>query len=1561
MSVRRKTLVGSPKRRKRPRGHRAPHAFGFELLEPRLALSSHPLITEFVANNISTLRDGNGVASDWIEIHNPTSQAINLAGWHLTDDAGNLDRWTFPAQPQSVLDPGEYLIVFASSQSVETYIDPAGYLHTDFALSDDGEYLALTDPANIIVHEYAPQFPRQLLNVSYGLLNNTSMVTLIGPAHQATAIVPTNGALDAPSASVAPAWTLPGFNDASWSTSAAGTGVGFDFGDDAPPGGANGTILPGLIGFDLTDADQNGVLDGTIFEGGPATWPTGEQPPRALDNTSTTKWLAFQATGAPYGFRFAGGLQHAVNAYTITSANDAATRDPYSWTLSGSNDGVNYTQIDTRSAQSFASRFQTKLYEFTNTTAYEYYRFDFKTKFGVTGLEADRPSANAIQMAEIELFNRNPIDFSPLIDMDVEAAWLPQQTSVYHRVQFNVDDPSALLSLSLELQYDDGIVVYLNGTRVASANAPATVPNFQSNATAQRDNAAALVPQTFDLTAHLGNLVAGTNVLAVHVLNIGDGSEDLLSRPQLFARTLVDDTPVEVYMPEPTPGALNINGYVGLVEPPQFSVERGFYNAPFPLTLASATPSAELYYTIDGSPPTPENGTLYTGPISISGTRAVRAQAFLDGYLSADSVTHTYLFINDIVRQNYQATLNAGFPASWGGVAADYGLDPDVIGNFDQFGNSLGSDLFGGIYAATIKNDLQAIPSLSIVLDIDDMFGPNGIYTNSTLEGFNWERPTSVELIYPDDTTGFQIDAGIQMHGGAFRRHDLSRKHSFRLVFKGIYEGNTKLDYAWFGEDAATSFDTIVLRMDSNDGYAWSSAGSAAQYARDEWGRRTQADLGHHASHGTRVHLYINGFYWGIYNPVERADASFAESYYGGDKSQWDAINDGSPVDGNLAAWNTLNSLSQAVSAASTEAARTDAYMKVLGLNPDGTDNPSFETYLDAFNYVDYLLLNFYGANVDWPHRNWYAARRQGPDSEGFFLHSWDYETALDLAGSSVNTNNLSASVEAAAPYSHLNASQEFRVLFGDRVHRALFNDGALASANSIARYQEIIQELQPVIVAESARWGDMHRSTPYTKVEWQAETQNVVNFLSNRHNIFLQQLRTAGLYPNVVAPTFSQHGGNVPAGFDVAITAPAGAIWYTLDGSDPRMLGGEISPTAVLYQGSPVVIPTTRTLRARVLSGGQWSALNEATFVTPANSIRITELHYNPAEYPGVADPQDMEFFELLNSGSETVNFAGVQIAGFADEPYTFADGLELNAGGRIIVAKNPAVFQFVYGPGHNVAPNGYGTSNLSNGGERVILRGPSGETLQDFDFADAAPWPAAADGGGPSLEIVNPLGDPTNPANWRASLYVGGSPGASGVPGDYDGNSVVDEADHVRWRAGYGLSVARGTAADGNSDGVVDTADYVVWRKGFAGTSAAAAVATAVLSEESGPNETAETADPRPTNAIDVIDLVLGGLFLQPDNDHVARSHVRSYRPTTAPVRVEDALLLTEQYADEQAGSSSSILATGKVLTSHDGERSETDKVFAELCGELLSSVYSGDGTNLDIAERDLAVVAL
>ena len=70
------------------------------------------------------------------------------------------------------------------------------------------------------------------------------------------------------------------------------------------------------------------------------------------------------------------------------------------------------------------------------------------------------------------------------------------------------------------------------------------------------------------------------------------------------------------------------------------------------------------------------------------------------------------------------------------------------------------------------------------------------------------------------------------------------------------------------------------------------------------------------------------------------------------------------------------------------------------------------------------------------------------------------------------------------------------------------------------------------------------------------------------------------------------------------------------------------------------------------------------------------------------MADDEDLEFIELTNISNQPISLAGVQIGEFANTPFTFADGIVLAAGERMIVARSPATFQAFYGSGFNVAP---------------------------------------------------------------------------------------------------------------------------------------------------------------------------------------------------------------------------------------------------------------------------------
>jgi len=980
-------------------------------------------------------------------------------------------------------------------------------------------------------------------------------------------------------------------------------------------------------------------------------------------------------------------------------------------------------------------------------------------------------------------FSDGQAEFDQIIATDVGAESRGVNASLWTRIEFQVDNALLFDTLTLRMKYDDGFVAYINGTEVASRNAPTPLA-YDSAATAAHPDPQAVLFEDIDISDHLGAIDDGVNVLAVHALNVSAADGDLLVLPEL---TAVSELVGPQYMTTPTPRAANIPGAVDVVADTTFSVDRGFYTDPFDVEITCATPGAEIYYTLDGSWPSDTDGTRYTSAIHVAGQTVLRAAAYKPGWIPSNADTQTYIFLDDVVNQDYQASLDAGLPTSWGSTSPDYGMDPDVIGTFDESGNPNGDDNYGGIYAATIRDDLMSIPTVSIVMDADDMFGSNGIYTYSTRRGIAWERATSAELIHPDGSEGFQVNCGIRIQGGYFRSHGATRKHSLRLLFKEDY-GPSKLEFPWFGDDAVDNFDTITLRAGANDGYAWTGAKYTEQYTRDEFGRRLQLAAGRPAPHGDFVHLYINGVYWGLYNPVERPDDAFSASYFGGDKDDWDAVHVSEVNAGTRDAWNQM--LSQSAAAGGSN----DEYMKLQGLNPDGTPNPAYPNLLDVEAYIDYLLVGVWGGNWDWPWKNWWAGRNRTDASTGFQFYTWDFENTIgnNLSRSPLNKNALNndwtGNDNAGQAHTSLKPNAEYKLLFADRAHRLLYNGGVLTPEFLIPLYTEVAGTVERAVVAESARWGDSHFSTPLTLADWYDADTNYSDgragrgwildyYLPNRTDIVKGQLKGKGLYPNLDAPVFHidgsyQHGGDVAPGAQFTMPDADGTIYYTLDGADPRQFGGAIVGTEYT-SGQVIPLSQATRVRARVYSGGTWSALNDTTFyVSPPapGEVTVTELNYHPHDptpdelaIDPTFTPGDFEFVEMLNTSDRTVELSDVKFTHGVDYAFTLDAPVTLAAGQYAVLVANPSAFEARYGTGVNVV--GVFDGSLENAGERVALAHPLTETLEAFEYGDSGNWPNRADGSGSTLEIVDPAEDHTDPANWRSSSEYGGSPGYAGA----------------------------------------------------------------------------------------------------------------------------------------------------------------------------------------------------
>jgi hypothetical protein len=557
------------------------------------------------------------------------------------------------------------------------------------------------------------------------------------------------------------------------------------------------------------------------------------------------------------------------------------------------------------------------------------------------------------------------------------------------------------------------------------------------------------------------------------------------------------------FFPVPTPAADNNGAYLGEIEKVEFSKERGFYDASFNLTLACTTSGANIYYTTDGRSPvigevnTPTS-IRYTTQIPVSSSKNyIRAAAIKTGWKPAPIETHTY------------------------------------------------------IYGAS--DAIKSMPVFAIVGDPNEsLWAPNGVMSDAN-RSFGYEKPVSLEVIDSAADSNYQIDCGLRIHGNA--RYDYTvgddwltcwvnwwpggnmNKFSFRFYFRSEY-GNNRFEYPFFIFTPEVSRQQcIVLRGGKND--------MCTPFVKDEFWRRLFKEMGGVQLTGRLVNLYINGVYKAFYNPTGRSNAQFYQEFYQS-QNAFDVITnggDGVIRDGDMTAWTNFL-----------------GYIDTQDLSiPANYDYVASK--FDITNFIDYLIVQIHSGNFDWPNNNW-DVHRERTDNGKFRFGIWDAEgTELWYFGS--NCEKCADTAFHRFPsydqqglnrgpwpicriYRKLKANPNFRQLFADRIHKHYNNDGIMSHDYLMLSWAQTVDEVRPVL--------------PWIDSGAPAFIANV--FLPRREPYVLAAFHDSGLFNNAIgAPVFNvngsyKFGGYVSTSDNFTITDPcgAGAIYYTLDGNDPRL-----------------------------------------------------------------------------------------------------------------------------------------------------------------------------------------------------------------------------------------------------------------------------------------------------------------------------------------------------------------------------------------------------------------------
>lgn len=952
------------------------------------------------------------------------------------------------------------------------------------------------------------------------------------------------------------------------------------------------------------------------------------------------------------------------------------------------------------------------------------------------------------------------VNFLPEIGAggNTESSMYNLQGTCYVRIPFTLRAGTELASLKLRLKYEDGFAAWINGVPLLSngihlrRNTPEPLA-WDSIATAENLDANAVVFEDFDVSDSIRNLADGENVLSFQVLNRSLNSSDLLLRPELSGLVITGtaETLPAAYFAGPTPGQPN-SGTAGTILPQTvtFSHPEGSYGANFNLVLGGAQPGQQIRYTLDGSLPGPSS-LLYSAPLSITGSQTVRAR-ILDPESGAGGFVVTRLYER-----------MASSALSYGSTGQPFRSSlPVLVINNRGAGEPSNNDQFTEARIHVFDRDASGYSSLASA-PVASMNAGLKIRGSSS-SGFT-KKSYGVEL---RNETGEGIAMPL-LDLPAGEDWALISCHQFDPAFMRnawVYEASRQSG-RWAPR---TRLVEVFFNFNGNN-LSYTQSDYRGVYLLCENIRRggDRVDVTKLETSDTSAPGVTGGFIF----KVDRPDS---------DEFRWKTSRN-MPV-GEPLVIHRPKLPDLAVQQSAYLVNYFQAFENALHADAAGSfATRNYLNFIEPVSWADHNLFNAFAKNVDALRLSAFYQKDRGRKMEGGPL--WDFDRSADSTDSRDNDFNSWRGTGDSTDYftyswwNQLFADVEFRQIFIDRWQ--LNRRGALATAN--------IQAILDGFLAEF-KSGDADHPARRDYAKWYgfATAKNIVNETNHLKNWLTN--RAAWMDSQFAAsPQPSHPGGMVAAGQTVSLQVPVGTtVYYTLDGTDPRALGGSLGASAITYGGGLITVPQTALLTARARRAGTnyvvpataWSGPSSTLFLidesyADAGSLRVSGIHYNPlapdaaelAKLPDL-DASDFEWLELLNTSAQAINLEGVSLVKGSPVSALTLPPFSLQPGERAVIVKNRAAFQLRHPfSGDRIVAEWSGDKRLDNGGEEIWLLAAQGGTIARFDYDDGAGWPQLADGAGSALEYQGEGGataDYQNSGHWQASLTVHGTPGYSG-----------------------------------------------------------------------------------------------------------------------------------------------------------------------------------------------------
>ncbi|QQS35384.1 MAG: CotH kinase family protein [Ignavibacteriales bacterium] len=939
-----------------------------------------------------------------------------------------------------------------------------------------------------------------------------------------------------------------------------------------------------------------------------------------------------------------------------------------------------------------------------------------------------------------------------------DSTVLPAVNSFYLRKIFNVQDISTIVAAVLHVDYDDAFVAYLNGIEIARANIGETgIPPAYS---ASADSATEAViyqggnPPAFSVQNVLSFLQQGENVLAIQVHNYGTSSSDLSCIP--FFTLGMNTTPPNpngthplLILPEKhlhTNFKLNADGdflvltnssgitadtlQFGVI-PTDISLGRKPDGSSTFVMFADPTPgdsnTTAGYNGVSSSPVFSQAAGFYASPVSVTLTPGVQGESIyytLDGSMPDENST---LYLNPIQ------------------ITSTKVLRATEIGSGLLPGNTITNTYF-----INVPSDLTVV-SLSTNPEhfFDEEFG---IYTlgDSAEPDFpyfganfwkDWEKPIHVELFETNGSLAFSIDAGVKIFGGWSRGH---AQKSLAIFARNEY-GPGSIDYQFFPELPITEFESFVLRNSGND---WQST-----MFRDGLITGLVDNLGIDKQAFRPAIVFINGQYWGIHNIREKVNEDFLASHHGVDPDSVDILEYG----GDIVEGDNEHYI---------------ALLEYLESNsPSIQQNYEYvKTQMDVENYIKYMATQIYAANKDWPGSNIKFWRPRTANGKWRWI-MFDTDFGFGLYDQTAYSFNMLTFATATNGPSWPNPPWStflFRKLLENTGFKNDFINCFSDLSNTVFKATVVVDKINTMksaieseIPRHHSRWNEMG--------DWSSEVQRMITFANNRlsySRLHFTQNFNAGSVNLLSLSGVDTSMGKVRIN-SIETNSPVWTGYYFANVPVKVIAKPKPGFRFVRWEGSVSSISDTLSI-----SVTEWVSLTPVFELNTASlpDIVINEINYNSSVAFNTED-----WIELYNNTDSTVNLSNWI---FKDEEdihnFVIPSGTVLNAGEYFVLVYDTALFKPLFPNVTNYIGNiGFG---LSGGGEKLRLLDNNLNLIDSLTYDDQEPWPAQADGDGPTLSLRNPSLDNSLPGSWDASV-------GHGTPGAVNDNftSVEDENEII------------------------------------------------------------------------------------------------------------------------------------------------------------------------------------